>query len=130
MHTRWLVSFAMFIAFVAGAAADEKPLTPEQARKRVGDKITVEMEVKAAKNRLEKRKEIYLDSEENFKDEKNLATVITKAGADKFAEMGIADPAEHFRGKTIRVTGTVTVKDDVPRIEVDDPKQIRLVDKK
>ena len=32
------------------------------------------------KDRLEKRGEIYLDAEEDFKDEKNFAVVITKAG--------------------------------------------------
>ena len=39
----------------------------------------------------------------------------------------IDDPAGHFKGKTIRVTGLVTVKDNQPQIEVDDPQQIELV---
>jgi hypothetical protein len=39
----------------------------------------------------------------------------------------IDDPAGHFKGKTIRVQGVVTVKDDRPRIEVDDPQQIETV---
>jgi hypothetical protein len=67
------------LSFSAFAAEDkEKPLTPIEARKQVGKEISVEMEVKSAKNALEKRGEIYLDSEENFRDEKKFAVVITK----------------------------------------------------
>ncbi|MFT3920982.1 MAG: hypothetical protein QM778_00460 [Myxococcales bacterium] len=40
------------------------------------------------------------------------------------------DFEEHFRGKLIRVKGVVSVVDDVPRIEVSDPQQIELVEKK
>src|SRR5262245_50554877 len=62
----------------AGAAADDspKPLTPVEARKKVGEDVLVELTVKAAKDRLEKRGEIYLDSELDFRDEKNFAAVI------------------------------------------------------
>src|SRR5262245_35258360 len=111
----------------AVAWADEgKPLGPVEARKQVGKQITVRMQVKAAKDRLEKRGEIYLDAEENFKDEKNFAVVITKAGAESLKAAGITDPADLFNGKTIRATGTVKEVDGVPRIEIDDAKQIAV----
>jgi hypothetical protein len=61
--------------------AGDRPLTPIEARKKVGEKITVEMTVQAAKDRLESRGEIYLGSEMDFRDEKNFAVVSTKAGA-------------------------------------------------
>jgi DNA/RNA endonuclease YhcR with UshA esterase domain len=112
------------------AADEQKPLGPVEARKQVGKEITVEMEVKAAKDRLEKRGEIYLDAEENFKDEKNFAIVITKTGAAKLKEAGIDNPADHFKGKTIRATGTVKEVDGVPRIEIDVAKRIRVVERK
>lgn len=128
-----LFSILLVITVTAALRGEEpkadKPLTPEQAVKRVNEKVVVEMLVKASKNRLEKRKEIYLDSEDDFRDPKNLGIVITLAGAEKYKDAGIADPAEHFKGKTIRVTGTVILKDDRPRIEVDDLKQIALVGK-
>jgi hypothetical protein len=113
--------------FVFLIAADDKPLTPAEAIKKVDQKVVVQMLVKASKNRLEKFKEIYLDSELDFKDEKNLAIVITLDGAAKFKEAGIDEPAGHFKDKTIRVTGTVTLKENRPRIEVNDPKQIEEV---
>jgi DNA/RNA endonuclease YhcR with UshA esterase domain len=111
-------------------AAEGKPLTPVQARKQVGKKITVEMTVQAAKDRLDKRGEIYLDSETDFKDNKNFAVVITRDGAASLKKSGITDPAERFKGKKIRATGTVKEVDKVPRIEIDDAKQIRLVEGK
>ena len=80
-----LISALMLCGFlVVGAdAEDNKPLTPVEAIKKVNEKVVVEMQVKATKNRLEKRGEIYLDSEE-----------------------------------------------ERPRIEVDDSKQIQIVEKK
>src|SRR5262249_24629948 len=128
-----LLTFAtlLFVALLGnGEETKDKPLPPGEAIKRVNDKVLVEMLVKASKNRLKKRQEIYLDSEEDFRDPKNLGIVINLAGAAKFKEAGIADPAEHFKGKTIRVTGTVTRENDRPRIVVDDPKQIRIVETK
>ena len=113
---------------VSAMGADEpKPLGPVDARKQVGKEITVKMEVKAAKDRLEKRGEIYLDAEEDFKDEKNFAVVITKKGAASLKDAGITDPADHFRGKTITAKGTVKEVDSVPRIEIDEAKQIAVV---
>jgi hypothetical protein len=124
--------FVVFAAAVPAAAVSQggKPLTPAEAIKKVGEEVTVQMVVKASKNALAKRKEIYLDSEEDFRDAKNLAAVIDADGAAKFREAGVEDPAAHFKGKTVRVRGTVTRVDDRPRIFVSDPKQIRIVEPK
>jgi hypothetical protein len=127
--------FALLLALVCTGAVladekDSKPLPPSEAIKKVNEKVTVEMVVRSSKNALEKHKEIYLDSEEDFRDPKNLAVVINADGAAKFKEAGVEDPAAHFKGKTIRVTGTVVLQDKRPRIGVDDPKQIALVEKK
>jgi len=92
----------------------EEALTPAQARKQVGKKVTVEMTVRSAKDRLENRGEIYLDAEEDFRDEKNFAVVITKVGAAKLIKAGIADPAEHYRDKKIRASGIVKEVQMVP----------------
>jgi DNA/RNA endonuclease YhcR with UshA esterase domain len=135
MRRRALIRRLFVLAALAGCAAlalaaDDKPLGPAEARKKVGKKVTVEMTVKAAKDRLEKRGEIYLDSEEDFKDEKNFAVVITKKGAASLREAGIADPAAHFKGKKIRATGKVKEVSDVPRVEIDDARQITAAGKK
>ncbi|MFL5338714.1 MAG: hypothetical protein ACJ8F7_00990 [Gemmataceae bacterium] len=126
MFTRSLLVVVLLPA-AAPAEDQNKPLTPIEARSKIGETITVEMTVQSAKNRLEKRGEIYLDAETDFKDPKNFAVVITRAGAAKLKEAGIADPAEHFRGKKVRATGAVKEVDQVSRIEVDDTKQIEIV---
>jgi len=87
------------------------------------------MEVKTTKDRLQNRGEIYLDAEEDFKDEKNFAVVISKTGAASLKAAGVDDPASHFKGKKIRATGTVKEVDGVPRIEIDDAKQIRVIER-
>src|SRR5262245_8671879 len=106
--------------------AEDQPLSPVEARQKVGQKITVEMTIHATKDRLEAHGMIYLDCETNFRDPKNFAAVITKAGAASLKDAGITDPATHFKDKTVRVTGTVKEVERVPRIEVSDAKQIRV----
>jgi hypothetical protein len=124
------MNLARLLALVTAAYASgdttEKVLTPVEARTKVGQAVTVEMTVRAAKDRLEKRGEIYLDAELDFRDRKNFAVVITKAGAASLKAAGIDNPADHFKNKKIRATGTVKEVDGVPRIEVDDAKQIHL----
>src|SRR5262245_35265547 len=112
-----MISLSLLLAAACGLAADDKPLSPVEARKKVGEAVTVEMTVATAKDRLEKRGEIYLDSEADFRDGKNFAVVITKAGAASLKDAGIADPAAHFLGKKVRATGTVKEVDKVPRVE-------------
>jgi hypothetical protein len=119
---------ALVVSACVTAAADDKPLTPVEARKKLGETITVEMTVQAAKDRLEKRGEIYLDAEPDFRDEKNFAVVITRTGAASLKAAGIDDIAGHFKDKKIRATGTVKEVDKVPRIEIDDAKQIKRVE--
>jgi hypothetical protein len=111
-------------------AAEDKPRSPVEARKRVGETITVEMTVRAAKDRLAKRGEIYLDSEPDFRNEKNFAVVITRAGAASLKQAGISNPAEYFQDKKIRATGTVKEVQKVPRIEIEDANQIKRIERK
>jgi hypothetical protein len=106
----------------------DTPVSPVEARKKVGKTVTVEMIVQTAKDRLEKRGEIYLDAELDFRDDKNFAVVITKVGAAQLKKAGIDDPATHFKGKKIRATGTVQEVDKVPRIEIDAAKNLRIVE--
>jgi hypothetical protein len=102
------------------------PLTPIEATNRVNEQITVEMLVRAAKN-CQRCSLMFLDSEEDHHDPKNFAVAVTEIGRSKFREARIADPSGHFKGKIIRVTGLVTVKDHQPQIEVDEPGQIEVV---
>ncbi len=125
----FLLAFVTASSLAAQDAAAEKPLTAVEARAKAGEMVYVELTIQNAKNFLADRGAIYLDSEKNFRDEKNIAITITKAGAAELKKAGIEDPAEHFKGKTVRVRGTLNLKDKVARIEVKEAKQIELVTK-
>jgi DNA/RNA endonuclease YhcR with UshA esterase domain len=103
------------------------PLSPVEAVGRVNEQVTVEMLVKAAKN-CPHCSRIFLDSEEDHRDRSNLAVAVTETGAARFKGVGVDDPARYFKGKTIRVTGVVTLQDNRPKIDVDDPWQIEVVE--
>jgi hypothetical protein len=102
------------------------PLPAPEARTRINEPITVEMFVKAAKG-CQRCSLMFLDSEEDHHDPKNFAVAVTEAGKGQFREAKIDDPAGLVKGKTIRVSGVVTVRDKQPQIEVDDPNQIAVV---
>ena len=101
-------------------------LTPVEAIHRVNESLTVEMLVQRTKRCCCSEK-IYLDSEANHRDPKNLGVVVTESSRAKFDKAGIDDPADHFNGKTIRVGGVVILKENRPYIEVNDPRQIEMV---
>ena len=48
---------------------------------------------------------------------------------DKLKAAGVGEALTYYRGKTVRVTGTVTVFNDRPQIVVEDAGQITVVDK-
>jgi DNA/RNA endonuclease YhcR with UshA esterase domain len=114
------------------ARADEKesrPVPPAEAAKLVNKKCTVEMEVKST-GRSQRGGLIFLNSEANYRDGKNFTLLIDRKAADKLKKAGIADPAAHFKGKTVYVSGTVTLYQNRPQIQVEEPGQIKVVEKK
>jgi len=104
------------------------PFSPLEAVSRINEQITVEMLVKAAKDCVH-CSQVFLDSEQDHHDPKNLAVAVTEIGKESFKQMRIDDPGDHFKGQVIRVTGVVTLKENRPQIEVNDPRQIEIVEK-
>ena len=121
------------IVAIAGAAPDDekepKVVAAPEAKNHVDERCTVEMTVRSSKNAAPRR-EYYLDSEEDFHDEKNFAVVISYDHADLFKQAGIDNPSEHYMGKTLRVTGKIIHENDQVRIRIEDPKQIKIVENK
>jgi hypothetical protein len=101
-------------------------LSPVEAINCINETVTVEMLVQRTKCCTGSR-QVFLDSEANHRDPKNLGVVVTEAGRAKFSEAGIDDPTAHYKGKTIRVHGVVIRREDRPYIEVNDPSQVELV---
>jgi DNA/RNA endonuclease YhcR with UshA esterase domain len=104
--------------FLAAADDTAKPISREEAAKQVNEKVTLKMEVKAAALR---NGVCFLNSQEDFKDAKNFTVFIGKDALPKFQEAKIGDPAAHFKGKTIVVTGKVTLYREKPQIAVEGP---------
>jgi hypothetical protein len=123
-----LSSVLIALALAPAAMADDpKPLTPADAAKKVNEAVLVEMEVKSTGGKTNR----YLNSEEDYKSADNFTIFLPKEILGKFTDAKIDDPADYYKGKTIRVTGTVVLGDDKkPRIKVDAPDQIKVVEKK
>jgi DNA/RNA endonuclease YhcR with UshA esterase domain len=119
----------LFLVWLPLAAAEEvtKPIGPEEAAKKVGETVTLKMEVKSATLREDIA---FLNSEKDFKDSKNFLVFLDKAAVEKFKEAKIDDPAEHFKGKTIEVHGKIVLYHERPEIKVTDPEQIKIVEAK
>src|SRR5438045_3750797 len=109
-----LRSLVLVLLVAPMAAADDtaKPLSPEEAAKKVNEKVTVRMEVKAAALRDGL---CFLNSQVDFKDAKNFTVFIGKEALKKFQEAKIDDPAAQYKGKTILVTGKVTLYREKPQ---------------
>jgi hypothetical protein len=124
------LAFAALVA-LAGASPDDKEalkvVTASDAKNHIDKRCTVEMTVRSSKNAAPRR-EYYLDSEEDFHDENNFAVVISYDHAEAFQKVGINDPAEYYKGKKLRVTGTVIHENDQTRMRVETPDKIKVMD--
>jgi DNA/RNA endonuclease YhcR with UshA esterase domain len=109
--------------------ADEKPITAEEALTKVNQKVTVEMEVKSTG--MSKQGMIFLNSMMNYRDGKNFTVVIPKEAVEKFKKTAKTDDLRRFyAGRIVRVTGTVSEYMNRPQIEVREPAQVMLVEKR
>lgn len=120
---------ALLAALALSAAGDEapaRPLTPAEAAKKVDEKVTVEFEVRSTGG----KDNAFLNSEADYKSDKNFTLFLPKEALAKFKEAKVADPREHFKGKTVRATGKVTLFKDKPQIKIEEPGQIKLVEAK
>lgn len=123
------MTFGLGLLLSSVALADDQPMVikAEEARQHSGKKVSVTFEVKHTKE-AQKRNTVFLDSEEDFMNEKNLGIAITEAGRKELKEkQSIDSPADHFLKKTIQVIGTVEIREDRPYIDVSEAAQIKEV---
>jgi hypothetical protein len=71
------------------------PLSAPEARTRINEQVTVEMQVKAAKN-CQRCSLMFLDSEADHHDPKNFAVAVTKAGRPGSGKRRLATPQVIF----------------------------------
>lgn len=113
-------------------SADDKPprIKAEEARQHVNKKVEVVFEVKGSKHSA-KRKTVYLDSEADFHDKKNLGIAISEKGMSSLKQKRNVDaPADYYRGKQIQVVGVVVIEEERAYIKVDDAEQLDLFQEK
>jgi DNA/RNA endonuclease YhcR with UshA esterase domain len=116
----------MLVMAARGDDPPAKPISPAEAAKKVNEKVTVELEVKSTGG----KGVCFLNSEADYKDANNFTVFIPETTLEKFKAAKVDDPGAHFKGKRVRVSGTVTLYREKPQIKVEDPDQIKVVDKK
>lgn len=125
---RRFAAFAVILVCGTMTAGDGQlnPIAPADAKDHVGQSITVEMTVKAAKKSA-KRKTVFLDSLEDFSDADNLGIAIDEDGEKEVsAKFSTTDLPAFFLNKSIRVSGTVARRDERTYIDVSRAAQVEL----
>jgi hypothetical protein len=100
-----------------------RPITAEEALRRVDQRVTVLMEVKSTGGNTAR----FLNSETDFRSEKNFAVFIPNLALASYKKAGIEDPGQFYKGKTITVTGQVVLSQERPVIRAENPDQIKVV---
>jgi hypothetical protein len=103
-------------------------IKPEEAGKHIYKRCTVEMKVRSSRL-LRSQELLFLNSQKDFRDEKNFVAVVRGPALDALREKRIESPAEHFRNKKIRVTGRLELYEMKPQIVVEKLGQIKIVRK-
>jgi hypothetical protein len=100
-------------------------LTPGQAVKKVGQRVTVELTVRSVG--LNTSGNLYfLNSEENYRHGDNFTVVIPGTLLDN-KEAGIAALREAYAGRRVQVVGMVSLYHSQPQIAIEKLEQLRLV---
>ena len=129
MRNYAVVQFVVFLASLGTESSwqdkEMKPLSPAEATKKINEKCTVEMKVASTGKG---GKVYFLNSNENFRDETNFTVFIKAEAVESFKKAKIDDIAAHYKGKTILVTGTVSLFNERPQIAVENAEQVRIVE--
>ncbi len=124
-----LLAMAVVPARVTAAdplATAAKEIPAESARQHLNERVTVQFKIQHAKFATNPDR-AYLDSEKDHRDPNNLGILIEADALPAFRKGGIAKPAEHYDGKTIRVTGKPFLRDDNVFIKAERPGDIKVI---
>ncbi|NBV47088.1 MAG: hypothetical protein EBR86_15995, partial [Planctomycetia bacterium] len=122
------IARAQDVAAARGAGTlvvEALPIEPEAAAAHVGKWCVVTMKVEGSRLMADVGR-CYLNSRKDHRDKDNFTAVIFRQGLEKFAKADVPDPAAHFLGKTVRVTGTVELYKEKPQIKVELVDQIEV----
>lgn len=105
-------------------AQDTPPITAEEALKKVDQSVTVQMQIRSTGGNTAR----FLNSQADFRNDKNFAIFIPHLALAAFQKAGITDPGQHFRNKTVLVTGNVVLSQQRPVLRVENPDQIKIIE--
>lgn len=105
-------------------AEDAPPIAPEEALKKVDQNVTVQMQVRSTGGNTAR----FLNSQADFRNDKNFAIFIPHLALASFQKAGIPDPGQHFKNKTVLVTGNVVLSQQRPVLRVESPEQIKIME--
>jgi hypothetical protein len=95
-----------------------------EAARHVGQRVSVVFTVRETGVSRSGRT-LFLNSEADFKLPSNFAVV--SHNLEAFRKRDINDPLSYFKGKTVRVVGTVSLYNERPQIVIADPGQVEVV---
>lgn len=135
----WLVSAIVLTALSLAANAAQitsagdsskaplKVIRPDDAKEHDGKEVTVEFKVAASFEAADKGV-CFLNSLKDRDDPKQFTAFINHDALLKFRQDSkTAKPADYFKGKKIRVSGTIKLYQSRYEIEVASPEQIKTV---
>ena len=105
----------------------DHPIGPNEVLKYVNHRCTVAMVVQSVGTSRDSGLH-FLNSERNYRSEKNLTVVLSPEVADRLPGPRGSDLKARFEGKMIHVRGVITLHQNRPQIEVTDPVQIQFID--
>src|SRR4051812_27405377 len=122
MRLATVVVWGLFLVGV-GSAQEARPLTPAEALTKVDQKVTVAMDVKSTGGKTAR----FLNSETDFRSDKNFAVFIPNVALTAFKKAGIEDPGEYYKGKSIVAIGNVEISQGRPQLRGESPNQIKVI---
>ena len=136
---RWPLAAALLVAAVGSVRAEDRSATPlaeppagtavaaDDALSHVGETCTIELVVRGGR-RLADKNVCFLNSRKDHRADGTFTAVIFKAGLERLASDGIAEPDVHYLNATIRVHGLVEQRQGRAQIVVEEPGQIVVVE--
>lgn len=116
---------------VSGPAALPKldtgePLTAAEVKARVGKPVTLLFVVRSTGTAQGR---VFLNSADDHRSDDNFTVVLERSAVEALRKSGVTSPQEHFKGKMIQVSGTLSLFREKPQVLVSETKQVVLVEK-
>jgi DNA/RNA endonuclease YhcR with UshA esterase domain len=120
---------ALSLVLCAPALAQDRAVSPAEAAKMVDQAVTLEMKVESA-GKSRDGAIVFLNSKSDFRSDDNFTVMVGRKAVEGFKKDKVDDVAAHFKGKTVRVRGKVSLFQKKPQIVVNDASQIKVVETK